>query len=263
MDEDRFSGKVVIVTGAGSGLGAAIARRFLLEGALVAAVDLKADSLERLRADNSTHSQRLTSRVSDVSDPVAVNDLIRGLIDDLGRLDVVINNAGIAPTGRAGDTSDEMWRSVMRVNLDGLFYMTRAALPHLVRSRGCIVNTASVSGVGADYEYAAYDASKGAVINFTRSLAVDYGKHGVRTNAVAPGPILTPLLRTNLEKTPGLGEAFSRSIPLGRIAEADEIAPAFTFLASSDASYVNGLILTADGGVTAWNGQPNPADLAR
>jgi meso-butanediol dehydrogenase/(S,S)-butanediol dehydrogenase/diacetyl reductase len=261
MEQDRFLDKVVIVTGAGSGLGAAVAKRFLSEGANVMAVDLSPESLKNLRTENQGFPGSLLSKVTDVSDAAAVDELVRECIGEMGRIDVLVNNAGIAPTGRAGDTPTETWRKVMNVNLDGLFYLTRAALPHLIRSRGNIVNTASVSGVGADYEYAAYDASKGAVINLTRSLAVDYGMQGVRTNAVAPGPVLTPLLKANLERTAGLAEAFARNIPLGRIADSDEIAPAFTFLASEDASYINGLILVADGGVTAWNGQPNPAHL--
>lgn len=261
MEKNRFADKVVIVTGAASGLGAAVAKRFLSEGATVVAVDLGHQSLETLRTENAGLGGTLVPKVTDVSDPTAVDELVRECIAETGGIDVLVNNAGIAPTGRAGDTSTETWRKVMNVNLDGLFYLTRACLPHLIRSRGNIINTASVSGIGADYEYAAYDASKGAVINLTRSLAVDYGKQGVRTNAVAPGPVLTPLLKANLQKTDGLTEAFARSIPLGRIAAPDEIAPAFTFLASDDASYINGLILTADGGVTAWNGQPNPAHL--
>lgn len=261
MDQNRFLGKTVMVTGAGSGLGAAVFKRFLLEGANVIGVDLSADSMERFQERNSVLSTQMTLKVADVSDPDAIEAVINQSVDELGALDVLVNNAGIAPTGPAATTSNELWRSVMNVNVDGLFYATRAALPHLIRSQGNIVNTASVSGIGADYHYAAYDASKGAVINFTRSVAVDYAQRGVRCNAVAPGPVLTPLLQKNIDTTAGLKEAFGRSIPLGRIAAPEEIAPAFTFLASSDASYVNGLILTADGGVTAWNGQPNPNDL--
>lgn len=261
MDQNRFLGKTVIVTGAGSGLGAAVFKRFLLEGANVVGVDLSAEPMERFRERNSVLSAQMTLKVADVSDPDAIDAVINESVEELGTLDVLVNNAGIAPTGPAATTSNDLWRTVMKVNVDGLFYATRAALPHLIRSHGNIVNTASVSGLGADYSYAAYDASKGAVINFTRSVAVDYAQRGVRCNAVAPGPVLTPLLQKNLDTTSGLKEAFGRSIPLGRIAAPEEIAPAFTFLASADASYINGHILTADGGVTAWNGQPNPHEL--
>ncbi|WP_017198073.1 SDR family oxidoreductase [Arthrobacter sp. M2012083] len=261
MDQNRFLGKTVMVTGAGSGLGAAVFKRFLLEGANVIGVDLSAESMERFRERNSVLSGQMTLKVGDVGDSDAIEAIINESVEELGALDVLVNNAGIAPTGPAAATSNELWRSVMKVNVDGLFYATRAALPHLIRSQGNIVNTASVSGIGADYNYAAYDASKGAVLNFTRSVAVDYAQRGVRCNAVAPGPVLTPLLQKNLDSMEGLKEAFGRSIPLGRIAASEEIAPVFTFLASPDASYVNGHILTADGGVTAWNGQPNPNDL--
>ena len=145
----------------------------------------------------------------------------------------------------------------MAVDLDGVFRMSRAALPALIASGGSIINTASVSGIGADYNYAAYNAAKGAVINLTRSLAIDFAKKGVRVNAIAPGPVRTPMLARNLAALPALERAFKQFIPLGRIAEPDEVASVVVFLASAAASFVNGAILPIDGGVTAWNGQPN------
>jgi meso-butanediol dehydrogenase/(S,S)-butanediol dehydrogenase/diacetyl reductase len=255
---ELFAGKVVAVSGAASGIGAAITRRFLEAGATVAAGDLRTASFGQLQEEFGPDlSARLAPLVLDVSNPHLVDDFVHSVVAKLGRLDVLVNNAGIAPVGSVTETTDELWRTVMAVDVDGVFYLSRAALPHLEQSAGCIVNIASVSGLGADFNYAAYNAAKGAIVNLTRSLAIDFGKAGVRTNAVAPGPVRTPLLVKNLESLPGLEDAFGKFIPLGRIADRNEIADAVVFLASPGASFINGAILPVDGGVTAWNGQPN------
>lgn len=255
---DLFDGKVVAVTGAASGIGAAITRRFLDAGATVAAGDLHADSFAGLQSElGREQSRRLVPLRLDVSSSASAGQYIRDVIAQAGRLDVLVNNAGIAPVGSVTQTSDELWRRVMDVDVDGVFYVSRSALPHLVETSGSIVNTASVSGLGADFNYAAYNTAKGAIVNLTRSMAVDYGKAGVRVNAVAPGPVRTPLLVKNLEALPGLEQAFAKFIPLGRIADPVEVADATVFLASRGASFINGAIVPVDGGVTAWNGQPN------
>ncbi|WP_137845375.1 SDR family oxidoreductase [Microbacterium sp. 2FI] len=257
-NSDLFAGKVVAVSGAASGIGAAITRRFLEAGATVAAGDLQTSLFTVLQEELGPElSRRLVPLTLDVSNPHLADDFIRAVISKLSRLDVLVNNAGIAPVGSVTETTDEMWRRVMAVDVDGVFYLSRAALPHLERYAGCIVNIASVSGVGADFNYAAYNAAKGAIVNLTRSMAIDYGKAGVRTNAVAPGPVRTPLLVKNLESLSGLEAAFGKFIPLARIADPREIADAVVFLASTGASFINGAILPVDGGVTAWNGQPN------
>lgn len=255
--EQRFEGKVVVITGAGSGIGAAIARRFVSEGATVVGVDIAEAALNKTRAALPT-PERFVPKVADVSNSAQVDTLIAEVAVELDGIDVLINNAGIAPTGRAGDTSDDLWRKVFSIDVDGVFYLTRAALPHLAARRGSVVNTASVSGLAADYAYSAYNAAKGAVINFTRSVAIDYGKLGVRVNAVAPGPVRTPLIEKNFTEVEGLEAAFDRFVPLGRIADAyDDIAPVFAFLASDEARFITGITIPVDGGVTAWNGQPN------
>lgn len=255
---DLFDGKVVAVTGAASGIGAAITRRFLESGATVAAGDLKPEFLTGLQRElGHDLSRRLVPVVVDVSDSTSADAYVTAIAGETGRLDVLVNNAGIAPVGSVTETTDELWRKVMSVDVDGVFHVSRAALPHLAVSRGTIINTASVSGLGADFNYAAYNAAKGAIVNFTRSMAIDYGRAGVRVNAIAPGPVRTPLLVTNLEALPGLEQAFAKFIPLGRIAEPAEIADATVFLASPGASFITGAILPVDGGVTAWNGQPN------
>ncbi|WP_426321708.1 SDR family NAD(P)-dependent oxidoreductase [Microbacterium sp. E-13] len=255
---ELFAGKVVAVSGAASGIGAAITRRFLEAGAIVAAGDLQTSLFPQLQDEVGPDlSRRLLPLTLDVSDPHLVDDFMHAVVAKLGRLDVLVNNAGIAPVGSVTETTDELWRKVMAVDVDGVFYLSRAALPHLEQSFGCIINTASVSGLGADFNYAAYNAAKGAIVNLTRSMAIDYGKAGIRTNAIAPGPVRTPLLVKNLESLPGLEDAFGKFIPLGRIADPREIADAAVYLASPGASFINGAILPVDGGVTAWNGQPN------
>jgi meso-butanediol dehydrogenase / (S,S)-butanediol dehydrogenase / diacetyl reductase len=256
--DDAFSGSIVAVTGAASGIGAAISRRFLEAGAGVVGGDVSADGLV---AFVSTLDPEPATRFSgiplDVSDSSAASSFIAEILVQHDRLDVLVNNAGIAPVGAAEDTTDALWRQVMSVDLDGAFYVARAALPALRATQGSIVNTASVSGIGADYNYVAYNAAKGAVVNLTRALAIDSGRAGVRVNAIAPGPVRTPLLERNFVELQGLEAAFNRFIPFGRIAEPSEVADAALFLASTAASFITGVILPVDGGVTAWNGQPN------
>lgn len=253
-----FDGQVVAVSGAASGIGAAISLALLELGARVVGGDIDTAAGERFAAGLPENLRpRFRGARLDVADPASAEAFAMQISAKEGRLDVLVNNAGVAPVGAAGETSDETWRFVMAVDLDGAFYLARAALPLLIESSGSIVNTASVSGTGADYNYAAYNAAKGAIVNLTRSLAVDYGKAGVRVNAIAPGPVRTPLLERNLEALPGLERAFHRFIPLGRIAEPAEVAQAVVFLASPAASFITGAVLPIDGGVTAWNGQPN------
>lgn len=253
-----FNHKIILISGVASGIGAATAEAFLIAGADVVGGDLNVAALDEFAArmekvaPGRFHPERL-----DVTDTSSVNALVTRIFEQRGRIDVLINNAGIAPVGSALETDDDLWGKVMAVDLDGAFRMVRAALPYLIRSKGSIVNTCSVSGLGADYNYAAYNAAKGALVNLTRSLAIDFGKNGVRVNAIAPGPVRTPLLERNLTLLPELERAFEKFVPLGRIAEPGEVAAVVVFLASEAASYVTGAVVPIDGGITAWNGQPN------
>lgn len=252
----RFAGKVVIVTGAGSGIGAATARRFSQEGAMVAIADLSDDKLAATRAD--LPEDRTLAHPADVSQWEAVQSLIEATVERFGRLDVMVNNAGIAVQGKATEASLEDWHRVLATNVSGVFHGARAALPHLIRSRGCIVNTSSVSGLGGDWDMSFYNTSKGAVSNLTRALALDHGKDGVRVNAVAPSLTFTGMTQ-DIKGNPELLAKFAERIPLGRGAEPEEIAAVIAFLASEDARFVTGVVLPVDGGVSASNGQPSQA----
>ncbi|KQQ25012.1 3-oxoacyl-ACP reductase [Methylobacterium sp. Leaf123] len=252
----RFSGKVVIVTGSGSGIGAATARRFAQDGASVVLNGRTREKLERVTAD--LEPDRVLVQTGDVSDQGDAEALIAAAVERFGRLDILVNNAGVVPTGPLLEASVTDWRRVMAIDVDGVFFCTRAALPHLIRSGGNIVNVSSVSGLGGDWNMSFYNAAKGAVSNFTRSLALELGERGVRVNAVNPGLTFTDLTE-DMKGDTALMKRFAERIPLGRGAEPDEVADVIAFLASEDARYVTGVNLPVDGGLTASNGQPKQA----
>ena len=249
----RFANKVVVVTGAGSGIGAATARRFSEEGATVVLIGHHRGNIDKVAKGLSP--ERTVARVADVSKPKQVDKAIAATVKDFGSLHVLVNNAGIFRGSTVTKTKVEEWDDVIATNAGGVFHCSRAALPYLLKTRGCIVNTASVSGLGADWGAAAYNASKGAVVNLTRSMALDYGERGVRVNAVAPSFTLTGMT-TDMASNKKLMQKFRERMPLGRAAMPADIAAVIAFLASDDARFVNGAILPVDGGVMASNGQP-------
>ena len=251
----RFIDKVVIVTGAGSGIGAATAKRFLSEGAAVVLNGRRKDKLEETA--QGFPSDKILVDSGDISSREYVFRLVEHTVKKFGRIDVLVNNAAISILGSFGATAEEEWHKVMRTNVDGVFYTIRAALPHLLRSKGSIVNVSSVSGLAGDWYQSFYNASKGAVSNLTRSLALELAPHGVRVNAVNPSLTLTEMTTAFQQHGP-LMERILERIPLGRGAKPEEIASVIAFLASDDAPFINGVNLPVDGGVTASNGQLNP-----
>ena len=250
----RFVGKVVLVTGAGSGIGEGAARRFAAEGATVVLVGRHKGSINAVAKD--LPSERTLVRVADVSKFREIEAAITSTVKKWGRLDVLVNNAGIFKGSTVTKTKLDEWQEVVDTNAGGVFNGCKAALPHLIRSKGCIVNVASVSGLGGDWAMSAYDASKGAVVNLTRAMAMDYAKNGVRVNAVCPSFTLTGMTE-GMAKNKKLVAKFMERMPMGRIIMPADVAAVIAFLASDDARFVTGVNLPVDGGVTASNGQPS------
>jgi meso-butanediol dehydrogenase / (S,S)-butanediol dehydrogenase / diacetyl reductase len=250
---DRFNEKTVIVTGAGSGIGAAAARRFAAEGANLTLADRDKEGLAKVLAH--LDPARTLAQLTDVSRPEDVQAMVDATVTRFGAIDVLVSNAGVAIKKDFAEITPEDWRNTLAVDLDGVFYCARAALPHLIRSKGSIVHTASVSGIGGDWGMTAYNAAKGGVANFTRALALDLGKHGVRVNAVCP-TLTESGMSKKLLSNEALVAKFHDRIALNRHATPEEIAGPIAFLASDDASFITGVLLPVDGGLTASNGQP-------
>ncbi|CAL8480572.1 protein of unknown function (plasmid) [Caballeronia sp. S22] len=194
----------------------------------------------------------------DASKYEEAQQLIDATVARFGRIDALVNNAGVAPTGRIDEASLDDWRAIMSTDLDGVFYCCRAAIRHLIDAKGSIVNVSSVSGLGGDWGMSFYNAAKGAVTNFARALAMDHGRDVVRVNAVCPSLIETDLTQDMLADEPLMAK-FRERIPLGRAAKPDDIAPVIAFLASDDARFVTGVNLPVDGSLSASNGQPPQA----
>ena len=254
LSEGQFSGKVVIVTGAGSGIGAATAHRFGRDGATVVVVGRTEEKLKQTVAD-APQGATLVARAADTSDEQAITDLVDAVASEYGRLDALVNNAAIARPGTIEDIDAQTWREVMSIDVDGVFYASKAALPHLREAGGSIVNVGSVSGLGGDWKMAAYNAAKGAVVNLTNAMALDHGPEGVRVNAVHPSLTATDMSAGVREDEDTLAK-FRDRIPMERPAEPAEVADVIAFLASHDARFVNGAHIPVDGGLGASNGQP-------
>jgi NAD(P)-dependent dehydrogenase (short-subunit alcohol dehydrogenase family) len=245
-----LSDKIALITGAASGMGAACARELAGSGAAVIAADLDEPGAAATAESLGGHSI-----AGDISDPSFGERAVAKVVELHGRLDILVNAAGVMARLKAVDTDDATWQRVTRVNLDGTFYMCRAALRQMqTQGSGAIVNFSSIWGLWAGASSAAYSASKGGVSVLTRALALDHAPDGIRVNAVLPGDVDTPLLRAGGRSVPLTDEDIARmgeSIPVRRVARPEEIAKVVAFLASDDASYVTGVLLPVDGGYAA------------
>ena len=234
--------KTALVTGAARGIGLATTRHFLAEGRKVAMIDRDEEALLK----EAGQLKGTVPIVCDVSRPEQVRSMMAGCVASLGRIDALVNNAGVADFGPIGETTFERWREVMATNLDGVFLCAQAAIPHLRETAGAIVNVASISGLRASTLRVAYGTSKAAVIHLTRQQAAELGEYGIRANCVAPGPVRTKLALA--VHTREIIEAYHDAIPLNRYGSEDEIASVIVFLCSDKASYVTGQTIAADGG---------------
>jgi meso-butanediol dehydrogenase/(S,S)-butanediol dehydrogenase/diacetyl reductase len=251
---NRFTDNVVIVTGAASGIGLACARRFLDEGARVLLLDIDEKCLKESAA--KLPQDRIIVQVGDTADKETASAAVRAAVERFGALHVLVNNAGVATEGDIMHTSEEDFARVMAVNVAGYFHMAKAAMPELVKTRGSIVMTSSVSGLGGDWELFAYNTSKGAVSNMVRAMAMDAAKDGVRVNAVNPSFTVSRMTEDMLAD-PELVAEFRKRMPLGAPEDPEGVAAAMAFLASEDARLITGVNLPVDNGLRASNGQPH------
>jgi meso-butanediol dehydrogenase / (S,S)-butanediol dehydrogenase / diacetyl reductase len=260
----RFDGKFGLVTGAGSGIGRATAIGFAQRGGTIAVVDINGVNAEKVATEIKAGGGKALPIVADVTRAADIDMMFARTTDTFGRLDFVHNNAfGLpsalrtaAASAAVADASDEIWNHTLEVGLTAVFRATRRALAIMRPQRsGAIVNTASISGLRADYGIAAYNAAKAAVINLTRVSAIENSGYGIRCNCICPGAIETPLLVGSA--TPQMIEKFKEVIPLGRLGKPEEMANVVLFLASELASFVTGAAFVADGGQTAKTGSPS------
>ncbi|MFZ4668583.1 MAG: SDR family NAD(P)-dependent oxidoreductase [Microthrixaceae bacterium] len=248
---DRFSDKVVLVTGAASGIGRATAERLASEGASLALSDVNADGLEETATACRAEGVDVLAQVGNVGDEASVADIVRSCVDHFGRLDVLVNVAGILQFKDLRETTLDDWNRIISVNLTGTFLMCREAMPHLLNSGGNIVNTASTAALAGHPWTVSYSASKGGVFALTQTIAVEFGKQGVRCNSVAPGSVLTPIQQAFDLPEGADPKLVYRIMALDKQRGPETVASSIAFLASDDAAHVNGTCLKVDGGTLA------------
>ncbi|HEY9644613.1 MAG TPA: glucose 1-dehydrogenase [Coleofasciculaceae cyanobacterium] len=251
----RVEGKACVVTGAGSGIGKAIAERLAEEGGKVFCIDVNGEAVTATAAGICSTGGVAAAFTADVSDSEQVDAFVAHCVELYGRIDVLVNNAGVNIPGVLHEVSNAVIDKTLDVNVKGAIYGCRAAIPHMLQQGGgSIVNMSSVNGLVSEPFLAVYSASKGAIVMLTKGVALDYAKRGIRCNAICPGWVDTPINYAHAEMLGGLQKVYSTIDsfqPIGRPGEPREIAHLALFLASDEASFLTGSIIAADGGMTA------------
>lgn len=251
----RVENRIAIITGAGSGIGQASAIRLAEEGATVICADINGDSANATVSQIIDAGFKAESCAIDISDSKACTELVDSTAAKFGSIDILVNNAGVNLPGVFHEVTNETIDRTLNVNVKGAMYLTRAALPHMLKSqRGSIVNMSSVNGLVSEPYLSVYSASKGALVMFTRGIALDYAKTGIRCNAICPGWVDTPINHAHAKMLGGLDHVYKTIDsfqPIGRPGTSREIANVVLFLASDESSFMTGSIVSADGGMTA------------
>jgi NAD(P)-dependent dehydrogenase (short-subunit alcohol dehydrogenase family) len=244
----RFEGKVIVVTGSGGGIGTAIAQRFARESGQVVVTDSNVEGAEATTKSIVDEGLKAVTMIADISNRDACYKLIEDTVAKFGKIDVLINNAGINRRGPLMELTDEDWDLTLQVNVTSMFHLCRAAIPHMIKAGGgAIVNTASQWGLHPAPGHIAYNVSKSAVASFTQNLARDYAPQKIRVNAVCPGEIGTPMLQKAAERKGLTFADFDKMVPFGRIGRPDEVAALMAFLASEEAEFMCGSLVEITG----------------